>query len=309
MGSPRCVAVARRGSVAGGHGPPKSVIYSGGKRSVVLPATLGPSLEGPNQIIIIWMAKRKYKTKKTQRAYKRKNRGFKRMTLKKLVKSVISRTIETKSNQTTSSQQNIFQAIDNLAVFNLIPVISQGTGESDRIGSRIQPTRFTVKLSIFCNNMNGLYVGASASYFDIYIFKFKGSQNYSGPPTNTDMVKFLQNDNSTDAYNGQVLDGLRPINDDLFTLCYKKRITLSNIYFTTVGQMSGYYQSTNPHRTLYIDITKHIKKHLIYDDINTAPTNDNMYIAIGSTQTDGTSLAGQVIGSYYFITDLKYKDS
>ena len=114
--------------------------------------------------------------------------------------------------------------------------------------------------------------------------------NYIQALTAADMAKFLENDNTADSYNGQVLDGLRPVNKDIFQLLVQKRILLNNIYQTGVLNMSGAYQSTSPQRTMTFNLTKHIKKMWTYDDNNQLPTNDNIYLCIGSTQSDGATL-------------------
>lgn len=229
--------------------------------------------------------------------------------LKRTIRQVVRRSAETKLNQHTQGITNIYQPISNTEVYSLLPVISQGTGQSNRVGNKINPTRFTLKVAIICNNLNGVYVGASSTYFDIYIFKWKAANEAGGAPTSADMAAFLQDDNATQAYDGQVLDGLRPINADKFTLLAKRRITLNNIYNTTVGQMSGFYQSTAPQKTLSFNLTKHCKKTWIYNDTSTQVANDNMYIGIGTTQTDGTIVYSNVVGTYQFITNLSYKDS
>lgn len=256
------------------------------------------------------MVKRKYKYTKRPRYYKKKGVKKSRTSyIAKIAKSVMNRRVETKMNQYTSGQVNIYQTITNTEVQTLYPAITQGTGQADRIGNKIAPTRLVLRMNIFCNNMNGVLAGASSSYFDIYIFKYKPSNTYYAKPTATDMAKFLQDDNTTNSYNGEILDGIRPINSDIFQLCYKKRIMLNNIYNTSVVNMTGYYQNASPQRTITIDLTKHMKKHWIFDDANADCTNDNLYIAIGSTQTNGDSLGATVIGTYRYITDFRFKDS
>lgn len=252
----------------------------------------------------------RYRKKYGKRKYVKRSRkltGSKR--LKKVIKQVVRRAAETKSNQHTSATLNIFQPITQTEVFSLLPVISQGTGQANRIGNKINPIRFTVKLAVFCNNLSSYYVGPSSTYFDVYIFKWKEANQAGGVPQNVDMTQFLQDDNTAQSYDGQFLDGLRPVNSDKFTLLAKRRITLNNVYNTTVGQMSGYYQSTAPQKTLYFNLTKHCKKTWTYNDTTTSVANDNIYIAIGTTQCDSTNLGANVIGYYQFISDLQYKDT
>ena len=60
---------------------------------------------------------------------------------------------------------------------------------------------------------------------------------------------------------------------------------------------------------MYFDITKHVKKTWMYEDALSQVNNDNLWLAIGATQTDGTSLGSSVIGNYQFISEIKYKDA
>lgn len=256
---------------------------------------------------------KRMRRKRTYKSYGHKKRAVstKRVSkrLKYAVKRIVSRNTETKTRQLTSATLNVFQSITNTEVHNIIPAISQGVTQQDRIGNRIKPVRMTLKLAIICNNMNAVAPGASSSYFDVYIFKSKFANQGGIAPTAGDMSLFLQNGSGGDSYNGQVLDGLRPVNNDLFTLLTKRRVTLNNIANTTLLAMNGYYQSTAPQKTFSFNLTKHLKDTWIYNDANTNLANDNFYVAIGSTQTDGAFLAGSVIGTYQFITDLRYKDA
>ena len=47
----------------------------------------------------------------------------------------------------------------------------------------------------------------------------------------------------------------------------------------------------------------------MYEDALSQVNNDNLWLAIGATQTDGTSLGSSVIGNYQFISEIKYKDA
>jgi len=213
------------------------------------------------------------------------------------------RTLETKSNQITIGPIVAQQNITDAQVVNLIPDIAQGTGQSNRVGNRITPTRLTAKMSLYCYNQNP---GTPPTYFDMYIFKFKGATQEGGVPSAADMNLFLQADNSATQYTGAAVSGLRPINSDMFTLLSKKRVTLFNP-FNAVGQISS-TANVNPHRTISWNLTKHIKSTWIYDDNSTLLTNDSLYIAVGCTQTNGV-LLGAGCGEYYMMVDVSYKDA
>ena len=89
----------------------------------------------------------KRKTYRRKRVYKRKASRTYRPSkkLRTVVKNIVSRTMETKANQYTSAGVDVFGTISNTNVLNIIPGIAQGTGQSNRIGNRIKPVRFTLR--------------------------------------------------------------------------------------------------------------------------------------------------------------------
>ncbi|UYD39126.1 MAG: capsid protein [Wigfec virus K19_571] len=251
--------------------------------------------------------KRKYSRRRTYKSRKTYKRPKLSKNFRKAVKTIMTRACETKAIQFPSQVQNCNNNITNTSVFNIIPAISQGTSQSTRIGNKISPVYFTLRLSLTCLNIINIYALASPTYFDIYIFKWKSTNEAGGAPTAGDMNRFLQDNATGQSYNGELMDGLRPLNADQFTLLVKKRCTLSN--FNAVNSTSGIFQQTNPNKTFYFNLTKHLKKVWIYDDNGTQVENDNFYIAVASTQTDGQSTGTSVTGNWQYISDLRFKDA
>lgn len=249
--------------------------------------------------------KRKYSKKrnyKSKRAYK-KPRVSK--TVKRYVKREIHRQIENKIQDVQVEDAVIDSVITDGDVRNLIPLLSQGATQQTRIGNRIRVRSLRMKLHVRCFNQFGT---VSPMFFDIYIFKFKASNFGGGPPAAADMLLFLQDGASAVQYTGlSPLSGLRKINDDYFTHCIKRRIGLFNPSNST-SQISS-TSNLNPAMTLTFDLTKHVKKLLIYDDAATGVQNDNLYIAIGGTAMNGDNLTSVNLGSYSYIIEMSYEDA
>ena len=243
--------------------------------------------------------------KSSKKTFKKRRvvRRSKRSPIKQLIRKEISRNIEDKIKDTEMASMNITQTIDDTKIQQIIPGVTQGTTQSTRVGNRIKVKKLTLRLAVTCANL-----GASnaPSYFDLYVFKPKFQQNFAGGISALDMTYFLQNDSSSEAYNGQVLDGLRYVNTDLFTNCFHKRVILFNPLASqaTLGATSR----INPCRTFYFDLTKYVKKNIMFDDSVGSCTNDGLWIAIGSTQTDGSFIAGTV-GSYQGLVQMRYEDA
>jgi len=249
---------------------------------------------------------RRYKRKSyKKKSYKRKSYKRRRTVAPKVIRAV-RRMFETKKNQDTTFSY-VYNDITDTACHRLLPLISQGTGQSNRIGNRIAPVRLTIKIALSAANLNAVYTNASPTYFDIYIFKQRYANEYAGSPLPSDIAQFLQIDNGSGPYTGLITDGLRNVNQDIFTLKYRRRVLLSNVNQAT-GQ-NAFMASVNPNRTISINLTKAVKKMWSFDDADTLVTNDNLWIAVGATQTDGTDLGSSFAGQYSFVTDLWYKDA
>lgn len=254
------------------------------------------------------MARRKYKRRRLRRRRTRKyprrtNNNSSKRGIVRLIKRNILRSIETKYVQNTFSDISIRDDITNNAVHSLIPIVSQGTGEANRTGNKINPTMLRLTLSITCFNQAA---SVGPIYFDIYIFKWKAANTNQEQPDAIAMTSFLEANSSSAAYSGLVLDGLRPLNNDLFTQIMHKRIVLFNPSNSTnqIASTSGY----NPNRYMKIHLGKYLKNTLIFNDNNVLATNDNMYIAIGATQTSG-GIADVAYGTYSYVVDMAYKDA
>jgi len=247
--------------------------------------------------------KRKYSKKRTY-----KSKGYKKprlsKTVKRYVKREIHRQVENKTQDVEVEDAVIDSIIGDGDVRNLIPLMSQGTNQQTRVGNKIRVRSMRMKLHIRCLNQTG---STSPIYFDIYIFKFKASNFGGGPPAAADMQLFLQNGSSASQYNGiSPLAGLRKLNEDYFTSKIRRRVALFNPTNST-SQISS-TSNLNPAITLTFDLTKHVKKLLIFDDAATGVQNDNLYIAIGGTPMNGGDLSLVNLGSYSYMIEMSYED-
>lgn len=221
------------------------------------------------------------------------------------MKREISRQVENKIQDTEYTGAAINYLIDDGDVRSLLPALSQGITQQGRLGNRVRLKSMKMKMHLSCFNQAG---STAPVYFDIYIFKFKPANFGGGPPAAADMLLFLQDGSNAVQYNGtNVLTGLRKVNNDYFTHCIKRRIPLFNAQNTTsqIASTSNY----NPAATLYFDLTPHVKKLLIYDDAASSVQNDNLYIAVGGTMTDQSSLTTVNLGQYSLLVETVYEDA
>ena len=175
----------------------------------------------------------KFSKRKTLRKTKKRRTAKPSRAVKSYVNRVVSRNIETKINDVEQTGKVVYGLISNNEVYSLLPALSMGTGEGNRIGNKVNCKSLTLRMSLYCYNQS---TATPPIYFDIYIFKSKNKQRGGGQPTSTDMAMFLEDGNSSKQYVGTSLDGMRYLNDEMFTLCKKKRICLYNPYSTEFQQ-------------------------------------------------------------------------
>lgn len=245
------------------------------------------------------MAYKRKRTYKRKRSYKRSYSTKKRRvsySTKRYVKREVSRAIQNKKIQRALDGITYSSLIDNSAVYTLMPSMTQGSGEADRNANKIR-----IKKAILRATFTSFAGTAAAHYVDIYIFKNK---NGITAPTLANMTRFLESANTATGYDGEPLDGLRPVNKYLFTPKMHVRRRLAS---TTSGTSGTAIASLPPTFNMVKDITKYFKKDWVYDDNTNAVSNENVFIAVG-----GSNMGSQVIqnfGNYSFCVDFEYEDA
>lgn len=220
-------------------------------------------------------------------------------TVRAYVKSALTRSLEIKKSFLIANQITYKPQIDVGSVQNLLPGVVQGTGQASRVGNSIGIKKATVRGVI--NNF-ALGAGGSPTYVDLYIFKSVASN------TITTMADFLQIGSSSANYDGdlQPYSGLLRINEDQYKLCIHERFMVYNPGNT---QAVAYAAAINPSATFVFDITPFMKKTLMFNDGTSIPTNDSLYMCLGSTQTDGGNLAGANSGEVTWVVEIDYTDA
>ncbi|AJD07496.1 putative capsid protein [Odonata-associated circular virus-18] len=245
------------------------------------------------------MAKR-YKKKSYRKSSRKRPRNSVSKKAKRCLNRAIRRSIETKRVHISPTIAVYSNTITDANVFSYLPSSSSGIDNTIRTRNvvRLRNRIFHVSGSAFAKNIY-------ANWFDIYIFK---EHQEGGPPNAAEMNFFSDTATTAVAYAGISLDGLRPINSDMFTICYHKRIVLTSVQSNVASK--SVFGSVKPSFNLTKHITSFFKKTWVYDDSAlVTPNNDNLLLAIGATQTDGVSLGASQIGKYECLGWLAYEDA
>ena len=247
-------------------------------------------------IIFTSMAYRKKKSYKRKRSYKRPSTRVAKK-VKRFVKKYVDRQIEDKRVQSANSEVVYTNTIINTQVYSLMPIIAQGTTDSERTGNVVRLRKAILRLSAtaYDNNIH-------AHWNDLYIFK---KQAGVVAPSAGEMLAFLDNGNTVVSYAGQPLAGLRPVNPFTFIKKMHKRTMLASVQ--SGGASGSAIGSVKPCFTMVKDITSFFKKRWMFEDATNTPTNENVFIAMGGTDMTGTVAANY--GEYSYSVDFYYEDS
>jgi len=223
-----------------------------------------------------------------------------RPAIRRYVRSAITRSLEIKKTYSTANQVAFNAVIDSSDIIPLLPGISQGTGESSRVGNSITVRSMRIK-----GVVNAFSQGATVAptYVDVYIFKNKKANDLPSP-----FADFLQVGNSSIDYDGNTrpYSGLLEVNQDVYKDCIHVRF----LVFNPINTLNIAYSSAiNPSATFDWDLTPYLKKKWTFNDGVSSCVNDNLFICVGSTQTDGGSTGAVNTCELTYVCEMTYYDA
>lgn len=271
---------------------------------------------------------RKYRQRASSRRGKRNPsirkaiRQYRKSSFRKAVKKVINSETESKQawfssgNTLTSFNSGINSSGDILQV---IPNISQGTGNAQRIGDKLTAKYCNVKghLRIIPNDVQDSTTLPQV-YVRLMLISAKFRQNYTDVTGSSSQLAsgLLKKGATTTGWTGVLSDIHAPINTDLFTLHGERRFYLNQSYVGTAGPSA-------PSASIAVDVAKTIKffnfnlkckNKIIRYDANMGssiqPVNWAPFLVVGYSYLDGSSpdTISTNLGMNY-ATDFRYEDA
>lgn len=226
-------------------------------------------------------------------------RKAKRRQLTRYIKKVSATNAEWKMVTRAADVYNVNSVIADTDAHELMPYISQGTKDMQRIADRIQPGRY---LKVRCRvnfNMNNSYPPNPMIYHlrVLIISMRQGYNHFVGFPAGWSGVLLKQNDGValTDnvPYDGTEFTSLLPVNKEIFKVHYDKtfKITVGG-YDTTVTQNDN---SPNPNIEKWFTFKVKLPKKLIYENADNSCVNFNPFWCAGWTRTGQTAQITNVV--------------
>lgn len=239
---------------------------------------------------------------------------------KKKVLSVIKAQTETKQAFHSITSQAIRNQISTSSDMNVvIPAITQGTGDNNRIGDQVTLQRLSVKGYLRLpvdNTANSAYNRRIALRMMLVKPKRYNSKDDIVNNATTWMPSLLKKGGTTVGFTGAINDLWAPINSDAITKYYDKVIYLKQDALVTSGGAAATQVipvSYSAEGTLrFFSITKKFNKILKYDaniDSGTYPINNNMVLVIGLVYLNGDAPTGTTQAYLSFDTVMDFEDA
>lgn len=227
--------------------------------------------------------------------------------IKQEVSRQVDRLIEDKTIQYTWTQTGAVglepYGASNWGTYNCCPifpvsatpgfVISQGSGQANRIGNSIRPTKFVYRGIVSANQWNGTYNNVpQPQYVMLLMLARKDTGNQVIGSTNL----LFQNGNSATNPTGALYDVLAPFNTDLYNIYYKRVFKIGSAINQGTGTdiVNQQYANNDFSRAVMfnIDLTKHYYKAIKFSDAS-LPSNvaQGLHLAWYVMNGDGSAMS------------------
>ena len=251
---------------------------------------------------------RPYAKKRPVRRAARKPRTA-RKSITKIVKSIISRQAENKAWFDYGANQAIYCTSGGTPTNkNLVPLLNQGTGHSQKIGNEVR-----VKSAYIRGHVNILPYDATLNpaplplYVKIWITSCKSQHNTALSVTDIGNA-FFDIVNSSVGFQGSMLDMDFTPNKDSWTVHASKVFKIGVGYSSATGPtlVNSYFDNSPMSVPFYFNIGKYLKT-IKYSD-NNVPTNRNLFIVFQAVPANGSAPVGNAPAEFHYSTRVEYED-
>jgi hypothetical protein len=200
---------------------------------------------------------------------------------------------------------------------NLTLPISQGTGQANRIGNKIETKKATIKMmfvpAVYSSTENNKPQPQVVKVWGLW---FKQGDYSGAPPAN--MAHFFQSGNTSITPQSNLLDDFLAINKQAYSIAFSRTLKIGNAITTatassaTAANNQGY--SNNDFKLCgkaTIDYTKHLIKMQKFNDTDNEPSNRQLFLVVEAVcaNNDVNSISsGHPVEMVYEI-DYRFQDA
>lgn len=267
--------------------------------------------------------RRKY-SKKTVR----KSRPTVRRAIRKVKKSNFVKAVKAVIHSQAEDKQVFIQSGNNLTYFNsginavgdmlqIVPAVTQGTGDSNRSGDQIRSKNLNVKGFVrLVTNEVADSTALPQVMVRLMVVSMKQCSSYNATAFGPALAQLLRKGNTTSAFSGVLSDLYAPINTDAWTVHHDQKFYLNQSYMNAQGSSppSTYLMHDIKNTIKFFNINVKCKNKLLkYDSgVNSGqtPVNFAPYLLLGYAYLDGTT-SGDVLNTNVgmnYITTMNFED-
>jgi len=245
-------------------------------------------------------------TRRRRKTYRAKSRRGGRpqvsQSVKKYVKNTIHRSIENK--QFVSYAQT---SLNGNQAITLMPTLVQGVGSSQRIGNKVKIVKGNMRLAL---NLLPYNVNTNPHACPAWVKIWICSQKTTNSNSFTATSNFFQINNAAIGFQGQALDMVFPVNDDIITIHTKRQFKLGcgGTSNTFPGSNVSAFDNSSYCKYLDIPLGKYYKQLRFDDTASNLPINTNLWFVIQVVPANGQALSGQMANINYAL-ELLYEDA
>ena len=244
-------------------------------------------------------------------------RGGKGSKVSKAVKLYVKRTMhratENKVIITYTSNQAIYSAAGGAPQGTiLLPAISQGTGDNQRIGNKLRCVRGVIKGQVNLLPYNAVTnPNTTPLWVKIWVVRHLGIAGQLSSVGGLDWTTFFRGNGFNLPFQGTTLDMNLPVNNDYWKVEAVRSFRLGATSYSATGPVTsgGYFDNSHMSVPFSFSYGRYTKKQLKFNDSGTLPTNHNLYLVITVVNADGTSGAGYYPAEYHFVNTFQFEDA
>lgn len=230
------------------------------------------------------------------------------------VKRAVNRFAEKKV--AVASANNVVLATLNAATVTpsqiyLLPQLVQGTAQAQRVGNKIAVQKCILQVLVnvlpYNSVTNPSTYPANIKYWVVKDRRTVQRNNIAA----ADVVGFFQNGSSVGNFTALPSDVLLDVDTDTWRVCETgtRLMDFSDTLNTGLAANAFPTNDAQFQWKIYIDLTKYIKKTLMYDDaVTNVPTNDNLFIFFTAVSSDGTSSSALQMAEFHYAYKCEYTD-
>lgn len=213
--------------------------------------------------------------------------------VKQYVKQAITKSSETKVLvQSGQLLGTISTVIAPANVRSLVPTLSQGVGEGQRIGNKISIRKVMLRgyITLMYNNVNPFPPNYPSQYnVRMFVGYVKGTPIVA--PQAGDFGNLLRSGGGATDFSTDLMSLMRPVHSDYWTIKRQRKYKIGLASGTNAGVLAG-EQNNDFSLVKYfnMDITSCYKKVLRYDDNDSTPQNQGLFLFCGCTDLIGSAL-------------------